>query len=180
VTTEDGSEKANSWHRLGRELRERTKKPCSHVSFVLYFLVAVVIIGGAGVILEGHSVLFHEATPKNPQPNYGGLRVALITFFPALAGSSCMQLIWAENENKALRAFAIFMLTVLTIFALVVSPSRVPDAVAFWVSSISAIVALWTWWIANARQLDFLDPDVTVGGKDISADLPGSLDGFTV
>lgn len=168
-----------SWERLGRELLKRTVDPAQHVSFVIYFVVAVIVFGAAGIWTELYSHFFPGTPAPVTSQTFESLRTAVMTFFPALAGSSCMQLIWAE-DGRSLRAFAIFIMTILVISVFFIAPRSIPDVLALTIGAISSLVALWTWWIANSKQRDLLDPDASTGGKDTSGDLPGSLDGFKV
>lgn len=170
---------ASSWATLFRELRKRTVEPVFHASFVMYFCVAVVLVGGSGIWFEMHSYLFYTPTPEQPLPSSSALRIAVITFFPALAGSSCMQLIWAEDLHKSLRAFSITALALLTGVVFTIAPSAVSNSAALSTGVVASIIALWTWWIANAKQRDFLDIDAATGKKDTDGDLLGNLDGFT-
>jgi len=168
----------SSWVTLYRELRKRTVEPLSHASFVMYFCAAVVLVGGAGVWFELHSYVFHVPTVEHPLPTASALRIAVITFFPALAGSSCMQLIWAEDHNKSLRAFAITALAALACLVVAIAPSAVRNSTALGVGLFASIVALWTWWIANAKQRDLLDIDAATGKKVTAGELQGNLDEF--
>jgi len=172
--------KTGSWSAVGRELSKRTCDPLSHFSFVAYFLIAVVVLGGMGVWLELYSHLFLEHTTPENTRSLASVRTALITFFPALAGSACMQLIWAENNQKSLRAFAAAVLVLLTMGALMIAPTAVRHEVALGVGAFFSLIALWTWVIANAKQQDLLDPDAPLGKKDLNAELAGNLDGFEV
>ena len=106
----------------------------------------------------------------------------MITFFPALAGSSCMQLIWAEDDERSLRAFAVVVLTALILVIFFVAPEAVSDRAALMAGAAASLLALWSWWIANAKQKDLLDtnPDAATGGKATGGDLPGNLDEFKV
>ncbi|WP_152988819.1 hypothetical protein [Burkholderia pseudomallei] len=171
-------EKFASWKRLGRELRKRSRDPLGHFSFVSYFFVAVVIFGGAGIWTELRSYLYFVPTDAEPCASLASLRTAVITFFPALAGSSCMQLIWAEDHERSLRAFAIVVLTALVVAIFFITPEGVSDRTALVVGVAASLLALWSWWIANAKQQDLLDPDAATGGKAVGGDLPGSLDEF--
>lgn len=174
-------QRSASWAILGRELKRRTIEPASHVSFALYFFVAVIVLGGAGIWLELYTYLF-QATPEKPDPSAAALRTAVTTFFPALAGTSCMQLIWENDDFRSLRAFATSALVVLFIAALAIAPATVTTSTALWVGGVASCLAFWTWWIANAEQegLMDLDPDAPMGNKDPKSDLSGNLDGFTV
>lgn len=173
----------HSWSNLSKELRKRTKEPFRHPSFVFYFLAAVLGAGGAGFWLELNSWLMSSAPtslaePPNP---LGPLRTAVITFFPALAGSACMQVILAEEDMKSLRAFSLILLFCVTVVAVVVSQSAVSNEAALILGFVCSLAAFWSWWIANAKQKDLLDSDhdAPVGG-DTQADLAGagSLAGF--
>lgn len=174
----------NSWERLWRELVRRTCGPFKHVSFVIYFLVATVIIGGIGFWLELYVYVFSaQPKPENIDPLLA-MRTAVTTFFPALTGTACLQLIWAEDHRKPLRAFGVFFLVIMTIVALVIAPTQfITSNSALTVGFVASLASLWAWWIANAEQkdlLDDIDPDDSIGGKKVDVDLPGNLDGFTV
>lgn len=182
MSATESEHRSASWAILGRELKRRTVQPAGHVSFALYFFVAVILLGGAGIWLELYSFMSHVATPDKPTASAAALRTAVITFFPALAGTSCMQLIWENDDFRSLRAFATSALVVLFLAALAIAPSTISTSAALWVGCLASCVAFWTWWIANAEQRGLLDldPDAPMGKKDPNADLAGDLDGFTV
>lgn len=183
MVAETATENQNdSWSILGKELKRRTVQPKRHVSFALYFFIAVVVLGGAGIWLELYAYISQPTTSSGPSPSAGALRTAVITFFPALAGTSCMQLIWENDDFRSLRAFATSALVVLFLTALAIAPAAVTTTAALWIGCAASFAALWTWWIANADQqgLMDLDPDAPMGKKDPEADLSGNLDGFTV
>lgn len=173
--------KSGSWSALGKELRKRTVDPISHFSFVAYFLLAVFAVGGTGVWLELYSYLFLLPKDSINDSSLVPLRTAVITFFPALAGAASLQLIWAEDNQKFLRAFAVLILFFLTIVALAIAPTAaLSHSTALIIGVVSSVIALWTWWIANAKQQDLLDPDAPLGKKDPEAELAGNLNGFKV
>ncbi|MEO6563885.1 MAG: hypothetical protein ABIN99_12715 [Nitrosospira sp.] len=171
-----------SWSAIRKELRKRTVEPIYHFSFVTYFFLAVVVVGGVGVWLELISYFF--LAPKTPtgDASVERLHTAVITFFPALAGTASMQLIWAEDNQKFLRAFAILMLFFFFIVALAISnPMIFQQCTALIIGFIASGFALWTWWIANAKQQDYLDNlDAPLGKRDPQAELAGNLDDFKV
>lgn len=171
----------SSWIDLGKELRRRTLDPLYHPSYVIYFFVAVVIAGAAGIWLElaTYFVLASNAVSNAaPAPSLAAVRTAFISFFPALAGSACLQLIWAEGHQRSLRAFAALILIVLLILALIIGlVPAIPHDGALWLGSFASLVALWMWWVANAKQKDLMDLDVATGG-DPSAPLAGDLQDF--
>lgn len=181
MTEDHVKRQENSWIGLGRELKKRTFEPFSHASFVIYFVVAVILIGGVGFWIELYAYLLHARPPIEQADPLSALRTTVITFFPALAGSACLQLVWAENHQKSLRAFGVLFLCVMTVMALAISPNAVGNRSALILGFISSVAALWTWWIANAKQEDLLDidPDAPLGG-DEDATLSGDLGGFTI
>lgn len=169
------AEGPNSWVLLGKELLRRSLFPLPHISFFFYFLVAVVGLGGIGIWIE------LEALSRNMEkpPSLGSLRTALISFFPALAGTSCMQLIWSDESRKYLKSFSTAMMIGAAMAAIMTARSTVSDSTALWVASIACLVALWIWWIANAFQKEFLDPpDAAVGGDPGAGTLPGDLSDY--
>jgi len=183
AVSENQTESAvNSWIKLGAALKRRTCEPFSHVSFVIYFLVAVIIIGGIGIWIELYAYLLPPSSPATPTVPLAPLRSAIVTFFPALTASACLQLIWAENEHKFLRSFGVLFLTLMTMAALIISPHAMGNGSALTVGILASLAALWAWWIANAEQKDFLDidNDAPLGGKTTNAKLSGDLDGFKV
>jgi len=163
------------WRVLRTTLLARSVRPARHPSFVLYFVVAVLLVGAAGVWFELHKLIFDMSATRS----LSAIRTSLVTFFPALAGSACMQIVLAEDEHKSMRAVAVCLLTGLSILALVISPATVGDVLALVLAAVGSVVALWTWWIANALQRDLQDgPDAAIGKADASSGLVGTLDGF--
>jgi len=181
VTEDHVKRQGSSWVELARELKKRTIEPLAHVSFVIYFVVAVIVIGGIGFWIELYAYLLFATPPAGQADPVSALRTAIITFFPALTGSACLQLVWAESHQKSLRAFGILFLCLMTVMALAISTNAVGNRSALVVGFVASIAALWTWWIANARQKDLLDidPDAPLGGKQ-DASLSGDLDGFSI
>lgn len=179
------SNKCNSWTELWNELKWRTTEPCNHVSFVLYFFVSVIVVGLLGFWIELYSYLFSPAIPLDPNhPPIDPLlpiRTSIITFFPVLAGGACLQLIWAENEKKYLRAVSVFFLIVTIATALIIAPvEKVSSWKALLVGFFASVFSLWLWWITNATQNDILDkinPDDSWGGNP-NGELAGDLSGY--
>lgn len=167
------------YREIADELGERTAKPIRHPSFVVFFACAVLGLGALGVWLELYSYIY---------PDRGGyanretdaLRTALLTFFPAVAGTAAMQLMWAES-TKHFRSVAFAILGVFLVVALVISPARISNGSALFFGVVASVMSLWVWWIANAKQADLLDeinPSDSVGGDNVQVKLAGSLDDF--
>ncbi len=162
------------------ELRSRTIAPAMHPSFVVYFVLAVSGLGALGVWLELYAYIYPEPSVY-PRQRSDSLRTAILTFFPAVAGTAAMQLLWAES-TKHFRSVAFAILGIFLLLALIVSPSRITNASALFVGVTASLVSLWVWWIANAKQPDLLDnfnPSTPVGGEPGTA-LPGSVAGYQV
>ncbi|MGQ3055812.1 MAG: hypothetical protein ACT6T0_01290 [Nevskia sp.] len=164
---------------LGSELKRRTKQPAEHPTFLIYFVLSVVTLGGAGIWFEVYS-FFYAAKNPNLEP----LRTALTTFFPAIAGSTTLQLILAEN-NRSLKAFAILCLFLVAGAALITAPkSAAVDVFAMIVGIGTSLFACWIWWITNADTPEFKDvinPDAALGGDRATVQqvtLSGDLSGF--
>lgn len=167
------------WKAFGSELWKRTLDPAGHPSFVFFFLVAIVGIGPVGVWIE----LFNWYS-TSPPTNAEALRTAFVSFVPAFLAATCMQLIWAEGKNRSLRAFATFIFFISAIGSAFCNSKslEIPQVIKLG-AGLSAL-AMWTWWIANAKQKEFMDDPSssyldTVGG-DVKSTLAGSdsLEGF--
>src|SRR5690606_36288224 len=152
----------------------RTTRPRRHPSFVAFFILAVFGLGASGVWLELYVLVFPDPTaighflrhPGAPS-HFDALRTALITFFTAVAGTSAMQLIWAE-DLKHFRSASALILFLFLVVALVIFPARICDCAAISIGVLMSLLALWVWWIANAKQADLLDsvdPRDAVGGN---------------
>lgn len=151
--------------------------PARHPSFVFFFFVAIVIVGPVGVWFElyGYAI-------KIPL-NAGPLRSSFTSFVPAFLAATCMQLIWAEDQRKSLRAFSILIFAICTAGLLLCNSSHVVDERAVQIGFVLVTLAMWMWWIANANQKEFMDDKNQfftnpIGGDNIDAPLRGNLDGF--
>lgn len=159
------------WRHLGRELKQRSLGPWKHPSFTIYFLIAVVGIGAAGVWWEVYRTLQHGSGLVN-------LRIAIFTFFPVLTATTGLQLIWAEGTMRSMRAFSTLIITSCLI-GWVISATISSDTSTLGIGAFFSVLALWLWVVTNAKQPDFLDivADAPVGGE-VSRPLKGNLDGF--
>lgn len=175
----DGQVPKGLYHEIADELKERTSKPAKHPSFVLFFIFAVLGLGALGIWLELYSYLYPEPGAY-PRQETDALRTALLTFFPAVAGTAAMQLMWAAS-TKHFRSVAFAILGSFLVAALIISPARITNASALFVGVMASVASLWVWWIANAKQAELLDKINTsapTGGDDVNRELPGSLEGY--
>lgn len=164
---------------LRKEIVERTLKPLKHPSFVIYFLIAVLGCSALGIWLELYAYIYPNPMHWPARPT-DALRTAILTFFPVVAGTAAMQLIWSESV-KHYRSAALLILVLFVFVELVISPSRISNGSALFVGTLASLLSLWVWWIANANQpglLDIVDPADAVGGDKLNDPLNGSPDDF--
>lgn len=167
------------YREIADEFKERTTRPAKHPSFVLFFMCAVLGLGALGIWLELFSYIYPESG-EYPSRETDALRTAILTFFPAVAGTAAMQLMWAES-TKHFRSVAFAILAAFLVVALLISPARITNASALVAGVTASVVSLWVWWIANAKQADLLDSINTsapIGGDNVEVKLAGSLDEF--
>ncbi|WP_426087904.1 hypothetical protein [Janthinobacterium sp. PSPC1-1] len=166
------------WPALMRELGARTARPIYHPSFVIFFLVVIVGVVPTGFWIE----LYSYCTSAKSDSKL--LRASIISVVPAFVAATSMQLIWAESARK-LRAVAILVLSVCMLGLVFCGSAGIVPEAGISLGIVSAVLAFWLWWVANANQVEFLDePSPTsfnnpVGGDvDSSIPLAGNLDGF--
>lgn len=174
MTTEASNQE--NWLALWRELRQRSTRGFKHPSYVMFFLIAIIGLGPLGFWIELYT--WSVASPAIPTTS---IRTALVASVPAFMASTSMQLIWAENNLRSLRATAVLLLFVC-LLGLTFCKS-LPDGSRFAIAAgiFSSVIAVWTWWIANAKQADFLDgwsAELTKGPLDVTAPLAGDASTF--
>ncbi|MFN4037511.1 hypothetical protein [Comamonas aquatica] len=158
------------WAALRRELALRAVEPIEHPTFVIFFLAIVVGVGGVGTWVE----LFKLSRPQGAPDPLDGLITSLITFFFALVGTSCTQLIIEESESKALRALAQFVLFLAFVGAVLATAGVGSGQAGIWPWTFASVAALVVWWLANAKSPGLRDPDAPTGGA-VTKTLPGNL-----
>jgi hypothetical protein len=163
------------WNDFWRDVARRTREPAHHATYVFFFAASVVIIGCLGIWLELF-LLGHKGWG-----DAGNLKTAIATFFPALIGSTCLQIIFGQYLRQ-LKAFSIVF---TLIFAGISIGLLVENGLRTWAAlllgALSSIASLWFWWIANADNSDYFDeqsPTASIGGDNPTGELAGSLAGF--
>jgi putative Ca2+/H+ antiporter (TMEM165/GDT1 family) len=168
----DGS--SGDWRYLWREIGRRTTQPFSHAPFVFYVLLAILGLGCLGIWVELIKVALSTG-----QPSYDGVLTALATFFPAMIGSSSLQLILCstENRDKVLVSFGYFVSIVA--FAAVVLISVLHPLLpgtTFWASVIFAVIAVWLWWFTNGDDPTYKSaPFDAASGGNVGRKLKGDI-----
>lgn len=163
------------WPILGRELERRLLSPCSHPSFLIFFIVAIIGIAPFGTWSELYEYVM------DPNGSLTKLRASIVSFVPAFVAATLMQLIWAEE--RMMRAFAILLAALCGLPWILCMSGRISDKPATIWGGVSIAIALIMWWIANANTREILDSpsqdlDAVGGVLDPNRPLPGSLSGF--
>lgn len=160
------------WRYLRREIVRRTRQPFSHAPFVIYVLLAIIGLGCLGIWVE--LIKFFLSLG---QPNYSGFLTALATFFPALVGSSSLQLILVStgNRDKVLAAFG-YGITLIAFGAAVAVNVFHPTLpkLTLWASVFFAVGAVWFWWFTNGDDPTYKSAPVdAASGGDTGKPLKG-------
>lgn len=159
------------------EIKLRLGAPVRHIVFWTYLIIGIVILGGVPVWLE----FFGFLATRTPE-NTASLRLALTVFFPALIGSTAMELAFetAGNNRRMLAVAFIAIFLFFGIFLGLTEPSNVPDYIAIPIAFVACIFAVLSWWIANGLNptlRDEYDVESPVGGATSRAPA-GDLTGF--
>lgn len=163
---------------MRNELARRTKRPAREFTYWTYFIVCVLGLGGLGCWVELVQVNGEAPAARDWNNTY----TALVTFFPALIASSCVQMVF-EVKSKPWHAFSIGLLMLSLVVGLaLISHARPASASAWFWAIVACLASLWIWWIANADNPSLHDgasPDDAVGGNPDAA-LAGDLSGMKV
>ena len=164
------------WVALGLELWSRLKEPLKQPSFVIYFLLAL-LLGATGfwmTLAERMLAASHTDTQHS-------LFRALLSVFPAIGTLACVHVIIVEDSKKSLRALfvlLVFAFVSLAILSRIVYPQS--ETLGFTLTYIGTGFAALSWWIANADPQRFTerpDPDAPIGGS-VENDPAGNTEGF--
>lgn len=177
----------SQWRWIRHELASRTFDPLTHLTFVAFFFVGMFVFGPLSVWIElyqyaipaASSSTVAQTSPPEAVRSLASLRTALLTFFPAVAATAAMQLIW--SQVKALRAFASVLFTVIIVGTAMIYPKRIADLTAVSIGAALTVITFWFWWLANAKNpdlLDKVDPDDSIGGDNPNRHLSGDLKEF--
>ncbi|MDK1389671.1 hypothetical protein QN224_30370 [Sinorhizobium sp. 8-89] len=162
---------------LKRELSHRFLTPMGHFTFWVYLFVGIVFFGGFGVWYEVIPFWF-----SRPGSTSAGIYTALLTFFPALAGSSALQLLFAEGQ-KPLKAFSVAYAVVFIALAVWLGFAKPSNPIiAFTGATIGALLAILMWWLTSGNDPAFNDAidDRSTLGADPKSTPKGDLNGFEV
>lgn len=168
------------WTALFMELWERIYRPIFQPTYVIYFVISLVV-GAAGIWAAAIEALLETQSQTPPQSIWEDARVfsAMLTYFAALGSLSCIHVIVVEDQQKHLRTFMCFVLVallLLTVFAAVFE-YQAPSA-GYPYLTVATVVAALTWWMANWDETKYVQHsmDDPLGG-DSSKQAAGDDDG---
>lgn len=159
----------NGFVELWVELKRRFFAPVRHVTFWTYLLVGVIFFGGLAIWLE---LCLYVAAPIEDGlrgATSDHLKVALVTFFPALIGSVSTQLLFEEaGRNKRMLAFAVMVGVFFLAIGLWLTLDRgLRNSISISVATVSCCASVLVWWVANGSNRAFqdeFDVDAPLGG----------------
>jgi len=141
------------------------KKPVKRFNFWIYFVVCIIGFDVVGVLLSHYF-------PDKPSKF-----MSVFSYYLAIAGASCIDFIFGEDERKYIRGFSILsvgVLVLLSVFSF--SGERYLFAI------IATLISFILWWLANAdnpKLVDVAKPTTPLGG-DITKDVSGKIGNFNV
>lgn len=162
------------WRHFGSEFVDRLVTPLLHPTFVFYLVSGVVVLGGIPIEIEWtkYLVAVHEAERIARQtggalvpPSFEAVLIALHTFYPALAWSAAMQINFAdsretERARKSIRAFGFLIATVTLLLSILLTTARAlfSEETSLKLGVVGVVLAVFLWWLANAKEKTFRDP----------------------
>ncbi|MCA0359067.1 MAG: hypothetical protein LCH78_19835 [Proteobacteria bacterium] len=167
------------WRYLGHQIRRRTLEPSTSFPFLVYVLIGIVLFGGLGVWAEVLRLVLAQGKPE-----LAGLITAVITFFPALIGSTTLQLVLmsTSSNDKVMISFALLLLcSFITAAILLPFFSTTHPITVLLLGGVCSLAAIWTWWMTNGLDSTFHSQrsDAATGG-DTGRTLQGADPAFKV
>lgn len=165
---------ANTFVLLWKELRRRLFRPFPSFTFWSFLVRGIVIFGGLAIWIECLKCLISD------QPSSEGIRLALLTYYPAVGCAAGQQIAVYEETRNYLRefgnssSFALMGLCAVSFFLQKKYPITVLIA-----GIVLSIFAIGLAWIAVGLDKPFNEPDpeAAVGGKT-DVPLAGDAGGF--
>lgn len=172
------SSSKSSFTLLWRDLKERLLGPVGQVTFWAYALVGIGLCGGLAIWFELARYTFQLGGVTTAE----NLRLAVITYFPAIGCGAAQQLFIAEKQRSYLRSFgylSAFVFIVLCVLSFLLQAHHPKRSMA--VGIIGSLLAVGIWWVANGadRTLYDTDPEAIVGGPT-NTPLTGDLNGYNI
>lgn len=148
------------------ELKKRIMAPTKELTFWLVLVLSILAFGGLGVWFE---VIQYWRGPGDATSD--AVLTALVTFCPALVGTSAVQLICQDDAEKPLILFGILCVVFfIVVAALLVFVPGLERHIAFLCAGVAYLGAIGVWWVANG-----LDPTLR-DGVNRAAALGGGIE----
>lgn len=164
------------WTALGLELRKRFHEPFKQPSFVLYFLLAL-ILGAMGVWAALTEAILRDWQDGTHEPLFR----AVVTFFSAIGSLACVQVIIVEDGHKSLRAlFSLLLIAFLSlaILSVIAYPHNAPFASKLTVVGTGlAVLCLWLVSTDQERFKETTAAEDAIGGP-ADKEPAGDTEGF--
>ncbi len=165
---------ANTFSLIGSELKRRIFRPLPSFTFWSFLFRGFVGFGGLAIWIEVLKLLVADHTTSE------GVRLALLTYYPAVGCAASLQIAVYEETRAYLREFG-NTASFLLISACAISfylESKYPIGVLVVGILLSCFSVLLAWIaIGLDKPFDEPDPDVAVGGNT-SVPLAGNSEGF--
>jgi uncharacterized membrane protein YfcA len=151
----------NEFNLVKEFLNDRFKAPLSSVSFVLYFIFVILLVGLAGSFLSSF-----DSINFNGSVNFKTVAMSLVGYGVVLLSSSSIELIFIRlnsDEKEKFRTIkkAISMigvvLIILSLFLSLLVYSLPNEILKFSISLILCFIALYFWWVTNSKTLIVLN-----------------------
>lgn len=164
-----------------REIGRRTLSSLTDLTFLFYLFLGVLLFGAIGVWSEVIANLLGGLW------QWDKVLQALSTYYPALIGAACIQLILEANGaekrifDRPMTVVSLFLLIGATVTGFLIRLFEANNTYlefCFWGTIALSVFGLWVWAIANCDNPDLkTDPYAASGGKTNRA-LKGNIEGF--
>ncbi len=147
----------SSFDSLAKEIGYRISKPLYYFPFWVYFIIVTLLMGLAGVFTTIHIELLNSSI------KHSNITLGLATYFIALLSSSTTDLILSTREDeydREIRALGIGMILLgvgLFLLSIILPKYSFCPFVYYIPPTLGTLVALFSWWMANAHNPNLTD-----------------------
>lgn len=163
------------------EIWRRTISSITDLTFLSYLVLGVLLFGGIGVWSEVIINLLAGLW------QWDKVLQALSTYYPALIGAACIQLILEANGrekrifDRPMTVVSLFFLIGATVTGFLIRLFEANSTYlefSFWGTIALSVFGIWVWAIANCDNPDLkTDPYAASGGRTDRV-LKGNIEGF--
>ena len=179
----DALDKPSYWQELYGVLKGRFLRPWKHPTFVMYFFLIIVFVGGFGLLVP--IVSCYAVGSLKEAELHKTMVIAAYTYFIAIAATAAVDLILSYRHRKYLLMFFAFVSVVVFFCAVLaaIHSARGNLLCATVPAVIGYVLSLFLWWVGNADNANLLDeplqPTAPTGG-DAKRSLSGTVNGYEV